>query len=132
MDRKAVSDHIKEILELTRNVAFACGIVVILGTVAYNPESIGVHQHATLIGCIVGIIGVGYVALSILQYELRYPVTSEKRWVRGLAWTMRFCLLLLLSEGAFIAVANHTDWAQAHSLREESTAEQDHHQAAHR
>lgn len=132
MNRKAASDHIKEILELTRNVAFACGIVVILGTVVYHPESIGVHRHSTIFGWIVGLIGFGYVALSVLQYELRYPVTSKKRWVRSLVWLLRFTLLVLLSEGAFLAVAKHTDWAQAHALGDAATTGQDEHQAAHR
>jgi hypothetical protein len=45
-----VTDYIKDILDLVRDVVFGCGIVALLGVIFYEPETIGLTKHMKLIG----------------------------------------------------------------------------------
>lgn len=106
----STADDIKDILELTRNVAFGCGIVALLGMAFYEPEAIGITQHARLVVWTITAVAVGYIALSIAQFELRHPLLRAPLARQRALGIVRLVLMILVSEGAAICVGAHVDW----------------------
>ncbi|MDR6937331.1 hypothetical protein [Luteibacter sp. 3190] len=106
------ADDIKDILELARNVAFGCGIIALLGMVFYEPEAIGVTKHARIVGWTVTAAAVGYIALSIAQFELRHPLLRAPLARQRALGVFRLSLIVLICEGAAISAGAHIDWQQ--------------------
>jgi len=104
------ADGIKDVLELMRNVAFGCGFIALLGMVFYQPEAIGVTKNARFVGWTVTAIAVGYIALSIAQFELRHPLLRAPLARHRVLGLVRLVLMTLISEGAAICVGAHLDW----------------------
>jgi len=55
-------------------------------------------------------IAVGYIALSIAQFELRHPLLRAPLARQRALGIVRLLLMILVSEGATICVGAHVDW----------------------